>query len=142
LAQILADACRREQLALRVLTLHQLLPELAAEIALPNIEAVIFADARAIAPDDDSPAIQITPVPLRENGRSVGHHLTPATLLLYAQALFHRCPPAWLVTIPGENFDHGETFSATTGQALASATAILPSLIAQLRPAAAAAAAG
>ncbi len=59
----------------------------------------------------------------------LGHHLIPSALLLYARRLYGVCPPAWLVTVPGYDFDLGEGFSAKTAAYLADVTAVAQQVV-------------
>ena len=123
LAELLALACQQSQLQARQLRVQQLTTELVLDIARPDVQAVIFADTRAIASATDA-CVQIKPLPINRkpsgNKGVVGHHLSPETLLLYASMLYDRQPPSWLATVPGSNFGHGETMSDITGLALES----------------------
>jgi hydrogenase maturation protease len=51
-------------------------------------------------------------------GGAMTHHMRPSTLLAAARVLFGRCPPAAIVSIGGERFDHGEHLSPTVAAAL------------------------
>src|SRR5690606_27866057 len=82
--------------------------EMAANISSEEIEAVVFVDAAAQA---SIHGIQISRVKAEPASPSSGHHLDPSTLLVYASLLYGRQPPAWLVTVPGVDFAHGEGFS-------------------------------
>ena len=132
----------------RLMTNMQLLPEMAAEIANCDIEAVIFVDtstnhsgqdARQNAHDQLEIALEIAPeiaeVNLDSASPSTGHHLDPATLLVYAALLYGHYPKAWLVTIPGRDFDHGEGFSPQVIQLLEASTATSNALLATIREA-------
>ena len=125
LAERLESLCRARGLPVERLELHQLLPELAPEIARPEVTAVIFVDTRLAVPDDPAPALDLSPVEADPTSPSVGHHLDPAALLLYADHLYGHRPPAWRLTIPGVDFDHGEGFSPRTARLLAGAEAVL-----------------
>ena len=59
----------------------------------------------------------------------IGHHLNASTLLAYSRFLFKKEPPAWLITVPGTDFDHGEGLSETARKAIDSAPEILSELI-------------
>src|SRR6516225_9136315 len=48
---------------------------------------------------------------------SLGHTSDPRQLLALAQALYGRYPPAWLITIPGSNFQPGQALSVETHRA-------------------------
>lgn len=114
-AERLEYACRALDVMVERISVHQLLPELAADIAAETVRAVVFVDTRLAEPGD-LPALD--PLSPQAASPSIGHHLTPPVLLLYAQALYHRCPPAWQITVPGVNFDHGESLSETAQNAL------------------------
>lgn len=110
----------------RAISIHQLNPELAEEMAAA--ERVIFVDARAGAAADDAAEVrQIGPA---EPTSSLGHTADPRSLLALAQAVFGRCPAAWLVTIPGVEFELGENVSATAARGIAQALAEIRKLIA------------
>lgn len=121
LAERLEQACLALDVAVERLSVHQLLPELAVDIAAEAVQTVVFVDTRLAEPGD-LPALQ--PLSPEAASPSVGHHLSPTVLLLYAQALYHRCPPAWQITVPGVNFDHGETLSETAQNALSHVPAL------------------
>ena len=121
LANKLAQACRKRDLPVRCITTHQLMPELAPTIAAEEISAVVFVDTRVVLPSETDVAVQIRTLAANTSSPSLGHHLTPETLLLYAQLLYNRHPAAWLVTVPGISFDHGEALSELTKNALATA---------------------
>ncbi len=90
----------------RVLTCHQLTPELAATLATAT--AVVFVDAAAEAQDrvrmrQLRPAARATPL---------AHAADPRTLLLLARELFGHAPRAWLMTLPAPELGYGEGLSA------------------------------
>jgi hydrogenase maturation protease len=91
-----------------LLTEMQLLPEMAAALANGEVRAVVFVDA---AVPSDANGIKITRLDLDSPSASLGHQVTPETLLVYAALLYGRYPQAWQVTIPGVDFDHGEGLS-------------------------------
>jgi hydrogenase maturation protease len=99
-----------------LIAIQQLTPELALEIADPALQAVCFFDTAA---ESHSLTIQLQPVDAQQSAPVLGHHLIPSALLLYARRLYGVCPPAWLVTVPGYDFDLGEGFSAQTAGHLA-----------------------
>ena len=104
------------------LTTTQLLPELAAFIAQEEVKAVVFVDM----------GIQIAKVELDSTSPSLGHHLDPTTLLVYAHLLYGRTPRAWLVTIPGQDFEHGQEFSPEVTRLLGSAPTVATQLLARI----------
>jgi hydrogenase maturation protease len=108
----------------RHLAVQQLAPELALEIAALEVTAVVFVDTRAAA--GLAGAVEITPLaPPNAATPSLGHHLQPDVLLAYAALLLdgRPAPPAWLVTVPGVAFDHGEGLSHTASAAIEAAFA-------------------
>lgn len=121
LAEQIEQTCRTLHLPARRIAVQQLVPELALDIAQSNIEAVIFADTRAVPLYETNPQVQVEPLATHSFSPSVGHHLLPEVVLFYAYRLYDQQPPAWLVTVPGVCFDHSETLSQVSQQALATA---------------------
>ena len=122
---------------------QQLAPELALEIAEPGVSAVVFVDTRADTPGDVEvgavEGVTVTPLaPPDAATPSLGHHFQPDVLLAYAALLLEgrQAPPAWLVTVPGMAFGHGEGLSQTASAAIEAAfhdeTQPLPRLMARL----------
>lgn len=126
LAAQLVRQWRSARVAVRHVSVHQWTPELAAEIAAPETTAVIFVDA-AVCPDTST--IHVQPVQATATSHNLGHHLTPATLLLYARDLYNRQPPARLVTIPGADFALGEEISLPVRQLLDTAPRVAQALL-------------
>jgi hydrogenase maturation protease len=133
LAERLEQAWRGQGVAVKHLPVHQLTPELAAEMAEPDVTAVVFVDARAIGPGEVDPQVQVQPVNGESLSPSLGHHLHPATLLLYADRLYGRQPSVWLATVPAADFGYGESLSQITQQALSSTQALSAELLARLQ---------
>ncbi len=103
---------------LRVIAAHQLTPEMAEPVARSS--RVLFLDAsRTGAPGE----IRCQRIGRREacsdsqlQPSNVSHDLAPSALLELAARYFHvehfhAEPEAWLLTITGDNFDLGESFS-------------------------------
>jgi hydrogenase maturation protease len=105
---------------IRALARHELLPELAADIAAAG--RVIFVDA-----DPAANAVTLTPLVGTPAGGGLGHALTPLGLLSLAAAAYGRRPPASLLAVPGENFGLGDPLSERAGRAELSALAFLRS---------------
>jgi hydrogenase maturation protease len=107
----------------RAIACHELTPELADAVA--SARRVVFVDA-AVGPGESVRLQRIGPadaVPFR------AHSGDPASLLALARAVFHRCPPAWLLTIPAVAFDFGGEFSAPTRRGLGTALARIRSVL-------------
>jgi hydrogenase maturation protease len=115
LAQSLVHAWQTENLPVSLITDHQLNPEIADDIVRSGAQLVLFADAAAGAPGASIEALPI-PVPSLHEGisPSLGHHVTPEVVLLYARELFGFRGHGWLLSIPGTDFDHGEGLSDAT----------------------------
>ncbi|MEZ4556762.1 MAG: hydrogenase maturation protease [Caldilineaceae bacterium] len=110
----------------RLVQVQQLAPELAEEIAAPHVGGVIFVDTTPARAADDT--LQITPLGEEDaaTAQSSSHHVGPGLLLRMAAQLFGHAPAAWLVTVPGWDFDHGEALSPSTRAQLARAAAVWP----------------
>jgi hydrogenase maturation protease len=124
LAERMAERWQDAGTPVRHLAVQQLTPELAVEIAEPDVAAVVFVDARATA--GLAGAVQIAPLrPPEAATPSLGHHFQPDVLLAYAALLLEDrpTPPAWLVTVPGVSFGHGEGLSPTASAAIEAAIA-------------------
>jgi hydrogenase maturation protease len=131
LARMIKEMDPRDDL--RVITTHQLGPELAEEMAAPEVTAVIFMDAAESAHFDHMPHVcDALPRVLDYDPCSscFGHHFSPAVVMTYAMFLYGMHPPAWLISIPGHDFGFGEGFSEKTEQVLSLA---LENAIALLR---------
>jgi hydrogenase maturation protease len=96
---------------LYTLCVHQLTPEL-AEI-LVNFDVAIFVDAYPATVEQD---VQVSPIELVDTTVTMGHSSNPSYLLALTQALYGRSPQAWWVTVPGVNFELGETLSPVAEQ--------------------------
>jgi len=104
----------------RVRSVCQLLPELAAEFA--EAEMVLFVDALA---DLSRAAVELTPVAAGEITNWSTHTADPRTLLALTRAVYGRAPEAWWLTVPGRNFDCGEGLSAIAEEGVHQAIALI-----------------
>jgi hydrogenase maturation protease len=102
----------------RSIAVHQLLPELAADIA--EVEIVVFVDA-VVAIDSPAPNMTIAPLIADENATFSTHIITPELLLGMTQKLYGATPIAYLLTIPAIDFTVGANLSsiASRGKELA-----------------------
>jgi hydrogenase maturation protease len=96
----------------RVITCHQLTPELADDIALA--EQVVFIDAYSA--DEHGARLRVERLSDGDVGCAQGHRGDPAALLALARRLNGRVPDAWVVGVPAYCFDAGETISRATAQ--------------------------
>jgi hydrogenase maturation protease len=94
----------------QTLACHQLLPELAD--AISKAGRVVFVDATV----DGTSEVQLRELTAATSGQIMAHAADPQTLLALARDVFGRCPPAWWLTIPVQNTELGEEFSAVAQQ--------------------------
>lgn len=114
---------------------HQLEPEFALDIAAENVSAVVFLDTRVAGGSSEGFKLRVERIyPVDTVSPGVGHNLDAALLLAYAKSLFKREPPAWLVTVPGVDFGHGEGFSGAVRKLLEGAEESLREFAASLVP--------
>jgi hydrogenase maturation protease len=120
LAERLACTWRLRGTPAHLVAVHQLAPELAADILEKDVTAVVFADARVSTSPGDGD-VSVAPLePAAEQSPSLGHHVQPEVLLSYARLLVaaDSLPPAWLVTVPGMAFGYGERLSEVAQAAI------------------------
>jgi hydrogenase maturation protease len=83
----------------RLHIVYQLGPELAEELS--QASGVIFLDARRGETPGEVICEKVTPDQVVS---TFTHSLTPAMLLAYARGLYGKYPPAYLVSVTGENW--------------------------------------
>ncbi len=115
------ELARREPDA-RCLTVHQLGPELAEEVAAARL--VVFVDASVLVR-----AVSIQH--LRPGQGSMSSHIATPEVLLGLSEQLHGTSPgaAFLVEIPAHHLDFGETLSAETALAVEEAVRVVLSLL-------------
>jgi hydrogenase maturation protease len=125
--QIVAEKVANWELTnLRVVAVHQLTPELAADIA--EVEQVIFVDAY---PASNNQTIKTYSLETLSQITIRSHTNDPRVLLSLTQTLYNCCPQAWLITIPGENFNLGECLSPMTQNGITNALTQIKSLLSE-----------
>ena len=90
----------------RSLANHQLIPELAAELA--QVDLAIFVDACQSA---DKNAVEVHSLKPSNSIELKSHFSDPEALLSLTLALFGKYPQAWWVIVPVTNFELGECLS-------------------------------
>jgi hydrogenase maturation protease len=110
----------------RSLAVHQLTPELAAELA--TVDRVIFVDAYLASAAQD---VQVCALEPAHCVATIGHTSDPQMLLAIAQALYNHHPEAWWVGIPAVNFELSDRLSPRTEQGMADALEEIDRLIRQ-----------
>ena len=113
LAGALVDQWREHDLPAALLTAHQLNPELAEDIAQSGAGIVVFVDAED-AQASTGALVELAQVYAEYMSPSLGHHLTPAVVILYARQLYAFRGSAWIISVPGYDFAHGEGLSEAT----------------------------
>ena len=109
-AQSLIDRWRAAGHVVEIITAHQLNPELAEDIAQSGAGTVLFVDA-AVTDNPQNAQIKLTKIWSADLSPSLGHHLDPAAVLLYAKQLYGYEGTAWTASIPGFDWAHGEGLS-------------------------------
>jgi hydrogenase maturation protease len=89
-----------------IVSRHQLTPELA--VAVSQAETVLFLDAGRIGAPGE---IMVTPLQAQPDAPVFFHDVSPQAILALSRQLYGVCPRAWMVSMGGECFDHGETLS-------------------------------
>jgi hydrogenase maturation protease len=108
----------------RVRSVFQLVPELAAELAEAQI--VIFVDALVEA---SHRAIKLEPIAVEVISDWGTHSADPRTLLALTRAVYRRAPEAWWLTVPGREFGLGEGLSSAAEGGVRQAIARIRELI-------------
>jgi hydrogenase maturation protease len=109
----------------RSLSVFQLTPELASDLSSSRL--AIFVDARA---DSPSAGTRVEGVhPLDEGSFSLVHGITPRSLVGLSLAVYGRCPPCWMVSVPAEDFSLGEGLSEVAREGVRDALTAIEGLI-------------
>ena len=98
----------------RVLTLHQLLPELAEDVVRASL--VVLVDASTQGEPGSLSVRRIEPRPATPGTWS--HQLHPETLAGLAKELYGAAPPMVLVSVAAGSFAEGDGLSGALGRAL------------------------
>jgi hydrogenase maturation protease len=124
LAERLYAALTQRGVSAQLRLAPQLLPELAAEVAEIAPAVLVIADC---AVGGGSAGLQLlAPVQMDTSG---SHGMAAEQLLALAVRLYEFCGRAWLATVPGINFAHGEGLTPAAQQAIDDS---LPLMVAQL----------
>lgn len=107
----------------RVITVHQLTPELSADLAAAA--RVVFVDAEVGI--QEAIARRVGPA---DHAGATTHHETPQGLLALAEEVFGRAPKAWVIGIPAERFDVGAGLSESAAAGVGQAVELLGDLVA------------
>jgi hydrogenase maturation protease len=108
-------ACDPRFIDVDVLSVHQLTPEIAADVAAAS--RVVLIDAA----DDGGPpgAVRVVDIRPYECGSGAfSHHVDAATLVMLADEIFHRAPPTSLVTVSLKSTAHEQRLTAPVAGAI------------------------
>lgn len=95
-------------LSVKSIAVHQLAPELSEPLA--SAKLAIFVDACINSQSQKVEMSSLIPSNLQTIN---GHICDPKSLLYLAKILYGNCPEAWLITIPGLNFELSDCISNT-----------------------------
>jgi hydrogenase maturation protease len=98
---------------IKIVKVHQLTPELAEDVSRAAL--VIFVDAAATGEPGTLNCERVV-ASVEESASS--HSFTPAALLQLSAALYGTSPVAFLVSVTGKSFEHGDSLSPEIEQAL------------------------
>jgi hydrogenase maturation protease len=99
----------------RSLSVHQLTPELAAEIA--EAEVVFFIDACVMEAGKTQACLK--PITSQKGRSRIDHLWSPSVLLHLAQTLYNADPVAYQILIPAIQFDYGTSLSVIAQEGMA-----------------------
>jgi len=116
--------------AVRVLSLHQLTPELADPLVAAS--RAIFLDAHLAS---DNAAVRVRRVHPAMTATRLAHAGDPQGLLQLTRTAFGRSPETWWITIPAADFTFGAPLSALTARGITDALTAIRPLLEPRRPA-------
>jgi len=105
---------------------HQLTPELAE--AVSRAEAVFFIDA---SHEGEPGELRCQPVEPQAETIRFSHQLTPELLLNLSRVLYGTCPPAFVVSVCGQRFEHGQELSPVVAANLPRLTMLVSEMMRQ-----------
>jgi hydrogenase maturation protease len=133
LAEALRSALTEMGRATQIRQVQQLLPELAEEISTIQPRILVVADCRQAV--EGSSEVQISQLDGPQDAAATpqgakldSHHLTAQQMIAMAERLYGYAGNAWLATVPGEAFGHGQGMSRLTTEAIQRA---VPTLLEQ-----------
>jgi hydrogenase maturation protease len=126
-----AETIRRQLQWAEVVCVHQLTPELAESVSLA--ETVIFLDA---ARDGAPGTVHCEVIAPDVRDMRYSHHLSPRELLLFCRDLYSARPHAFLISMNGQRFGHGEELSAAALRAIPAALGEVSAIVRRVSEAA------
>lgn len=107
----------------RILSVHQLTPELTDQIR--RCERVIFVDA-----DVSAQCVAVRPLCPDSDPQPFSHLWSPQGLLALVQITTGSIPQAWVVTLPARHFNFGQAGDGSAGESVIKAVGLIESLLA------------
>jgi hydrogenase maturation protease len=126
-AQQLAQA---GDLECSVQVVHQLMPELAQDMAAARL--VVMIDASRAGEPGEMRVRPLSPS-LQPAGTIGAHHATPEELAALTAAIYGHCPPVVVITMTGADFSLGERLSSIVEQKIALVSAAVRQICASFR---------
>jgi hydrogenase maturation protease len=114
-----------------ILRLHQLTPELSDTVR--DFRCVIYVDAASCDGSLNKPGV-IRVEEIRAGASEpvrFSHVFSPKKVLDLAVQLYGASPKAFVITVAGDNFDHGDSLSAAVSAALPDLVAKISGLVEQ-----------
>ncbi|MGA3286042.1 MAG: hydrogenase maturation protease [Bacteroidota bacterium] len=119
-----AELIAKRRPEIECVCMHQLMPELAEQIAESDI--VIFFDADV---NVTQPNVRLA-VPSVEDDQPRTHFISPESLLHLSQQLYQRMPlKAYVIGIPASQFEFSEELSESTKKAVEESVILAESLL-------------
>jgi hydrogenase maturation protease len=106
-----------------ILIRYQLTPEIADDVR--RSDTVIFVDATH---DGEPGELRFQRITAKSQGSGFSHDLSPAALLQLCGEIYGSYPAAFLVSLCGECFDHGEKLSSRVAASFPHLTALVTNL--------------
>lgn len=119
---IVEQLARRSLRGVQTRIVHQLTPELAAELA--DADAVVFVDASLA----DMGGVHLRPVHARRTEQFT-HSAGPESLLAVSSSAFGRVPRAWVLSVAGKEFAFQEGPSSQALENALTAVRIIEELV-------------
>jgi len=133
LAEAVSRALAARNIGVKTRLLQQLLPEIAEEIYELNPHTVVITDCSAETREAQEGWVErlasAGSAEAAGDGGMGSHGLGAAALIELARRLYGFAGEAWLATVPGVDFDHGEGLSPATRQAIDHLAPVITALI-------------
>lgn len=122
--RLVAERVAERRPGVKVLSLHQLTPEVAADLAEADFAVLVDAALADLHPGVRVLELNADPAAVASgayNAGPLGHAEDPRKLMALAHEVFGHCARCWWVTIPAVAFELGEPLSPVTEAGVAEA---------------------